>query len=53
MPESLVQTKLRRDAQCNRTKYGRYLHLKFRLRDFEDALMELEIELFDSELIAG
>ena len=52
MPKSLVHTKLRRDAQMRQKKYGRYLCLKSRLRAFEDASMEIEIELFDSEVIA-
>ena len=47
MPESSAHTKLRRDTHMRQKKYGRYLRLKLRLRAFEDALMELEIELFE------
>ena len=52
-PKSSVHTKLHRDAKMRQKKYGRYLRLKSILRAFEDAFMELEIELFLSEVIAG
>ena len=53
MPECLAHTELRRDAHMRQKKHGRYLRLKFRIWAFEDALMELKIELFDSEVITG
>ena len=53
MPECSAHTELHRDAHMRQKKHGRYLRLKFRISAFEDALMELEIKLFDSEVIAG
>ena len=53
MPESCVHTKLRRDAQMRQKKVWEIFPSQFRLRAFGDASMELEIELFDSEVIAG